>query len=111
MKLRKPPKGRVWLHIDRIDKRNQRIWAVQSWDGDKALYQTAKAVIIRVNGYTQQWRDGQPRAVVEFPDAVVKIGGYTICLEPAKVGVIRVQVNLKGVSDGVKRSCQRSNPK
>lgn len=71
--LRRPPKGKTWWHVDRLGKRNGRVWAVQFWEDGKPVYLTARAVLTSgLDAYSQTWPEGQPRAVIEFSGAVAK---------------------------------------
>lgn len=71
MKLRKPPVDCVWIHIDRLDRADGRVWAIQTPE----KYRTAKAVILEAQGYTQFFgiSAGQPRAVICAPGASVRL--------------------------------------
>lgn len=76
MRLRKPPAGEVWVHVDRLDREDRRVWAVQSQCPEKgALYQTCHNVVIQAACYTQFFgRDGkQPKAVIVVPGASVAV--------------------------------------
>ncbi len=63
----------VWLHVDRFDKRNNYVWALQYWNGRKWVYRTAVWVIFVGRGATRFRGNSarQPRGVVLFHDARV----------------------------------------
>ena len=74
MTMRHPPKGEVWLHIDRLDKKNEKIWAVQFWEGQTLAYRVAQTVTVNARAITRFFGPRsrkQPRAVVVCPNAVV----------------------------------------
>lgn len=73
-----PPKGHVWLHVNKFDDAKGRAWAVQ-YHGPRGgkRYAAVTAVRVWAQGYTQfcgEFGD-QPRAYLVFPDAHVKISG------------------------------------
>lgn len=92
MSMRKPPKGIVWLHVDRLDKADGLVWAVQYREADakgrlgrgKAVYRCAQSVIFRAAGFTQFHgpRGPQPKAVIVFPSAVVRWERTATFIEP-----------------------------
>ncbi len=74
MKMRTPPKGKVWLHIDRIDREDGKVWAVQFRRDGKDRYKCFRSVIVTIGGYTQFFgTKGQPKAVIQFDDARVVV--------------------------------------
>lgn len=69
----------VWLHIDRLDREDGLVWAVQWRDRKGRHYKTVHNVgIFMMDGHTRRFEGGalQPRAVVEFRDATVTIARY-----------------------------------
>lgn len=70
--MRKPPKGHVWVHIDRLDREDGKVWAIQSDAG----YQVASNVVIQAACYTQFFGVGgrtQPKAVIVVPAGCVRL--------------------------------------
>lgn len=64
----------VWLHVDRLDRKDGRVWAVQWRDARGAHYRTAHEVSTLAPGITLHFDGGpQPRAVVLFSPATVKV--------------------------------------
>lgn len=68
--------GEVWLHIDRLDKQNRLVWAVQYRRRGKAVYKTALLVswVNRCSGLTRFHGKGlrQPVAYLIFLDSEVR---------------------------------------
>ena len=64
--MRKPPKGCVWIHVDRLDREDGKVWAVQSWVNGKCRYELARSVVILAESYTQFFgpKGKQPKAVI-----------------------------------------------
>lgn len=62
-KLLKPPKNRIWIHVDKLGTKKP--WAIQYWKNDKHYYMTAEAIIISyISIYTVRNKT-QPRLVLE----------------------------------------------
>jgi len=62
-RLRHPPRGTIWLHIDRFGKRNGAVWALQYWEGGRPRWRVARDVSIQAPMWTMACEDGrQPRA-------------------------------------------------
>ena len=78
--MRKPPKGCVWIHVDRLDREDGKVWAVQWWVNGKARYDVAKSVVIIASSYTQFFgaKGKQPKAVIVVEDsfAIVDQDGH-----------------------------------
>lgn len=75
-KMRQPPKGEVWLHVDRLDKKNEAVWAVQYWADGKPVYRVTRSVTVDTLGFTRFFGPRsrqQPRAVVVFDGAIVTL--------------------------------------
>jgi hypothetical protein len=74
--------GEVWLHVDRFDKPNRRVWALQYRKGRTAIYLTARSVLVLVPMQTC-YRDGprQPRAYLVARDARVRWRGAEAIIE------------------------------
>lgn len=69
--------GEVWVHIDRLDRRDGKVWAVQYWTRTKGLvYHVAKDVQIHVPTFTRWFGRStlQPRAVLVVRFGKVFIG-------------------------------------
>lgn len=75
--MRKPPKGAVWIHVDRLDREDCRVWAVQHWVDGRAIYETVYSVVLQAPGFTQfsPGERRQPRAVIVVPEALVRVMG------------------------------------
>ena len=74
--LRRPDVTRmVWLHIDRLDRVDGRVWAVQWRTRLGPHYRVVHDVVVRsATGATMQFSDKvQPRAAVCFSPATVKV--------------------------------------
>ena len=78
--MRKPPKGCVWIHIDRLNREDGTVWAVQWHDGKKWRYEVTFAVHMVGHGYTQFFglKSKQPRAVIEMPNGRVFVNTHDI---------------------------------
>ncbi len=84
MKLRRnTTPGLVWIHIDRMDAKDGRIWAVQ-WVGPRGgcNYYRTRSVAFTQGGYTQSYRRGQPRAYIEVPGRVARPNPKCIFIVP-----------------------------
>ena len=83
MKLRHPEfKKEIWVHIDKLDKKNGRIWAVQYWNGSRWIYKTAEYVSIRSPSYTKSFKDkGQPKAMIVVWSGKVIVKDYCIFIQ------------------------------
>lgn len=77
--LKAPPAGEVWLHVDRLDRPDGLIWAVQSVERGKPVYRVAEAVIVFPASYTafHGAKAAQPRAVIVVPGGKVTMRGKT----------------------------------
>lgn len=75
--MRKPPKGQVWVHIDRLDREDCRVWAVQHWQQGRVVYETAYSVVLRAPCFTQFFgaKGRQPKAVIVVPEASCAVIG------------------------------------
>lgn len=74
-KLRRPKLIHwVWLHIDRLDRKDGRVWALQWRDGKGQHYRRASRVGTFTEGHAVFFGVSrlQPRAVIAFPNAVVR---------------------------------------
>ena len=73
--MRRPPKGEVWVHVERLDREDGKVWAVQ-YRGPKggARYDTVSAVLLQAHGYTHFFGAGaeQPKAVIVVPGGRVR---------------------------------------
>lgn len=74
-----PKRNEVWLHVDRLDKRDRTVWAIQYWEysgithGWVLVYRVAKHVYWSAQGETRFKDDGrQPRAFLEFQMSAVR---------------------------------------
>jgi hypothetical protein len=56
--------------------RDGRVWAIQSWREDQAVYETASHFVLHGSSYSASFVEGQPRAVAVVPggSVVVKDG-------------------------------------
>jgi hypothetical protein len=77
--MRSPKRGEVWVHVDRIDREDGRVWAVQ-WRGSKGgpYYQTAHKVEFLSIARTFSKFFGrrsklEPRLVIIVPRGEVKM--------------------------------------
>lgn len=77
--LKAPPVGEVWLHVDRLDRPDGLIWAVQSVERGKPVYRVAEAVIVFPASYTafHGAKAAQPKAVLVVPGGKVTMRGKT----------------------------------
>lgn len=75
MKMRRPPKGEVWIHIDRFDRDDHRVWTVQHWRGDTPIYSCVTAFLLSGECYSQYFgpKAPQPKAVIVVPHGLVKL--------------------------------------
>ncbi len=78
MRIRAPRRGEVWVHVDRLDREDGRVWAVQ-WRGSKGgpYYRTFHRVEWHGVGYLSTKFFGrksqlQPRAVIVIPGGTVE---------------------------------------
>ncbi len=80
-RLNKPPAGIVWLHVNRLDDEDGRIWAVQSDRG----YDSVRSVICSVPVYSQFFgpKAKQPKAVLVAERATVTIRGAIAYIDAA----------------------------
>jgi hypothetical protein len=71
----------VWLHVDRLDREDGRVWAVQWHTKGRSHYKAVHEVSTLSDGQTvrfgaagpkQPWHR-QPRAVIEFRPATVRV--------------------------------------
>ena len=61
--LRHPPKGDIWLHVDRFGKANGAVWALQYWERGRCRWRVARDVTILAPMLAENREDGrQPRA-------------------------------------------------
>lgn len=76
LKLRVPPKGEVWLHIERLTRSDGKVWAIQ-YRGPRggSRYLSVASVIVARQGYTQFWgpKALQPKAHLVFVGARVQV--------------------------------------
>lgn len=74
--MRHPPIGQVWLHIDRLDREDDKVWAIQS-RGPRGghVYHVGRSVVITRGCYTQFYgvNAEQPKAYLVFIDGRVSI--------------------------------------
>lgn len=75
--MRTPPKGQVWVHVDRLDREDCKVWAVQHWRDGRPVYETAYSVVLHAPGFTQFFgaRGRQPKAVIVVPEASCAVTG------------------------------------
>lgn len=71
--MRRPPKGELWVHVDRLDRDDMKVWAIQ--EGRK--YLTVRAVCINVPCHTAFFgpKAKQPKAVIVVPGGRVEMRG------------------------------------
>lgn len=81
--MKHPPKGQVWIHVDRLDRDDGKVWAVQSWDGKKRRYDVAAGVVLNVQGHTQFFgpKAPQPKAVIVVPAGRVTMRGDVVVVD------------------------------
>lgn len=70
--MRVPPKGELWVHIDRLDREDGRVWAIQYRVSGKPQYAVAQGVVIQAASSTRFYgpTGRQPRAVICVPEPV-----------------------------------------
>ncbi len=76
MKMRQPPKGEVWCHVNRLDRTDDKVWAVQYWRGGKPVYHVCANVQLQAPSLTRFFGPRsrkQPRAVIVVPLGTVKV--------------------------------------
>lgn len=75
--LKSPPAGEVWVHVDRLDRADGCVWAVQSVEHGKPVYRVAESVIVFPASYTafHGAKSAQPRAVIVVPGGKVALRG------------------------------------
>lgn len=78
--LRRPPRGTVWVHIDRLDRDDGKVWAVQFWDKGKHRYEVTAGVVILGGAYTAFFgaKGRQPKAVIVVDKAIVRECGAVL---------------------------------
>lgn len=79
MKMRQPPSGVVWIHVDRLDRADGKVWAVQYVERGHPVYLCVEAVILFTAGHTEFFgsKGKQPRAVIVVPGGIVDLRGTT----------------------------------
>lgn len=83
-KGRTPPVYETWVHVDRFDKPNPNVWAVQYWRHGCPVYRTATHVYIRTavgTRYHGPKDKQQPRAYLVAKWARVTWVGYKAYIE------------------------------
>ena len=82
--MRTPPIGHVWIHIDRLDREDGKVWAVQDHGprGGKR-YRVAEAVIINAPCYSAFFgaTGEQPKAVIVVPGATCEERGDNLVID------------------------------
>lgn len=75
--MKQPLKGEVWVHIDRLTRKDNKVWAVQFWTADVHHYECVKAVILKRGCFSQFFgpKAAQPKAVLTIPGGKVRIVG------------------------------------
>lgn len=74
--MRHPPRGQIWVHVDRLDRDDGKVWAVQYYAGRKARYDVAAGVVLNGQSYTKFFGKGlQPRAVIVVEGGTVTMQG------------------------------------
>lgn len=77
----------MWVHVDRFDKRNGRVWSVQHWQGNRCVEWTARDVKILITPASGVVIENgkQPRAVIEIEGAQVRaVGSGSIVISRAE---------------------------
>jgi hypothetical protein len=85
--MRKPPKGQLWLHVERLDAEDGKVWAIQGWEGRKRFYRTAAGVVIQGPSYTAFFgtTGKQPKAVIVVPEGCCEVAGAIAVITPGRV--------------------------
>lgn len=80
MTLQKPPKSDLWIHVERLDAEDGKVWAVQSWVKGEHVYQTARAVVLQAHGFTNFFgpKAKQPKAVIVVPGGLQRLVGGVV---------------------------------
>lgn len=75
MKMAQPSKGSLWLHIDRLDRADGKVWAVQYWRHHRHVYKCFRAVILEAAGHSLFFgpKANQPRAVIAVPRGCIRV--------------------------------------
>lgn len=92
--MRAPRRGEVWVHVDRLDRPDRRVWAVQ-WRGAKGgpYYQTAHRIEWHGVAYQTTKFFGvktkiEPRLVLVIPGGVVEMIDQAPNMRVAKITTI-----------------------
>ena len=71
--LKHPPKGCVWIHIDKFGKKNGKVWAIQDRTRTgRSRYRCANEIVFDIKGNTKL-NLTQPRAVLRMYNTTVEI--------------------------------------
>lgn len=107
-KIRSPKRGEVWVHVDRLDRDDGRVMALQ-WRGSKGgpYYQTAHKVEFHGVDYLASRFFGprsklQPRVVIVIPRGVVEMIDYAPNMRVAKI-TVKDRGSFAPTSSGVDR--------
>lgn len=75
VKIKHPPKGDIWWHVDQLQRDDLRVWAIQWHDGTRFRYECVKSVICTTMAFTQFHgaTAKQPKAVIVIPKGTVRI--------------------------------------
>lgn len=70
---RNPQRGEAWVHVDRFDRPDGKVWAVQYWDRGKLRYEVARRVVLAMPSSTLYlgYRSGTVSAAIICRDATV----------------------------------------
>lgn len=77
VKMRRPSKDVLWMHVDRLDRKDGEVWAIQYWRKGMPYYVTTKNVVLQAPCYTQFFgaKERQPKAVIVVPGGRVELRG------------------------------------
>ena len=111
--MRTPRRGEVWVHVDRLDRKDGRVWALQ-WRGSKGgpYYQTAHKVEWHGVEYLTTKFFGrrsklQPRLVIVVPRGEVEMFDYSANMRVAKITqpskAVQVRVTIAPMGSGLDR--------